>query len=298
MQVVETIPALRAARAALSGQVGLVTTMGALHAGHLALVAAAREENDATLVTIFVNPTQFGPNEDLSKYPRDLPRDLALLEAAGADLVFTPTPALMYPPGFQTAVAVEVISQGLEGGHRPGHFQGVATVVAKLFNLAGADRAYFGQKDAQQVAVIRTMAQDLNFPLAVIVCPTVRESDGLAMSSRNMYLSPEQRRAAPVLYRALLAAGESYAAGERNPEALESQMQAVLAGEPLAQVEYVSVADARTLQPVTDEADSPLLLSMAVKVGVTRLIDNMLLPGELNTRAGLTQMLGGEPPAP
>ncbi|MCB9457151.1 MAG: pantoate--beta-alanine ligase [Anaerolineaceae bacterium] len=293
MQVVETVPALRAARAALDGRVGLVTTMGALHAGHLALVEQARAENDAVLVTIFVNPTQFAPHEDLSKYPRDLPRDLAMLEAASVDLVFTPVPQVMYPPGFQTVVEVTEISQGLEGEHRPGHFQGVATVVAKLFNLAQADRAYFGQKDAQQAAVIRTMARDLNFPLEVIICPTVRESDGLAMSSRNVYLTPEQRRAAPVLYRALQAAGKAYADGERRPDSLQQCVLDVLTTEPLAQIEYVSVCDARTLQNSTTTGDMPLLVSMAVKIGLTRLIDNCLLPNELNTRDGLTDLLGG-----
>ncbi len=293
MQVVETVAALRAARAAFVGRVGLVTTMGALHTGHLALVEQARAENDAVLVTIFVNPTQFAPHEDLSKYPRDLPRDLAMLEAARVDLVFTPTPQVMYPPGFQTVVEVKEISQGLEGEHRSGHFQGVATVVAKLFNLAQADRAYFGQKDAQQAAVIRTMARDLNFSLEVIICPTVRESDGLAMSSRNVYLTPEQRRAAPVLYRALQAAGGAYADGERQPDILQQRVLDVLTAEPLAQMEYVSVCDARTLQNTTITIDAPLLVSMAVKIGSTRLIDNYLLPGELNTRDGLTQLLGG-----
>lgn len=293
MHVVETVAALRAARAAFVGRVGLVTTMGALHAGHLSLVEQARAENDAVLVTIFVNPTQFAPHEDLSKYPRDLPRDLAMLEAAGVDLVFTPTPQVMYPPGFQTVVDVTKVSQGLEGEHRPGHFQGVATVVAKLFNLVQADRAYFGQKDAQQAAVIRTMARDLNFLLEVVVCPTVRESDGLAMSSRNVYLTPEQRRAAPVLYRALQAAGAAYADGERQPDTLQQCVLDVLTAEPQAQMEYVSVCDARTLQNITTMIDTPLLVSMAVKIGSTRLIDNYLLPGELNTRDGLTQMLGG-----
>jgi pantoate--beta-alanine ligase len=298
MQVVETIQALRTGRAALTGQVGLVTTMGALHAGHIALVEQARVENDAVLVTIFVNPTQFAPSEDLSKYPRDLPGDLALLDAAGVDLVFTPTPDVMYPPGFQTVVEVTEVSQGLEGAHRPGHFQGVATVVAKLFNLVGADRAYFGQKDAQQVAVIRALARDLDFPLEVVVCPTVRESDGLAMSSRNVYLSPPERKAAPVLYRALLAAGAAYTAGERQPDNLQRQVWDVLVAEPLAQVEYAAISDARTLRTVTAPTDAPLLISLAVRMGSTRLIDNYLLPGELNARAGLTQMLGGAPPDP
>lgn len=278
MQTVDTVAALRAARAQLTGAVGLVPTMGALHAGHLSLVARARAENSAVIATIFVNPLQFGPAEDLAAYPRDLPGDLALLEQAGVDLVFTPTPGLMYPPDFQTQVEVTRVAQGLEGAHRPGHFQGVATVVTKLFNLTQPQRAYFGQKDAQQAAVIRQMARDLNFPLDVVVCPTVRDSDGLALSSRNAYLTPEQRQAAPVLYRALRAAATAYAAGERDAEALRQTMRAALAAEPLAQPEYVSAADAATLA----ECDGPLpaqtLLSLAVRIGRTRLIDNWLLP--------------------
>lgn len=278
MQTVDTVAALRAARAQLTGAVGLVPTMGALHAGHLSLVVRARAENSAVIATIFVNPLQFGPAEDLAAYPRDLPGDLALLEQAGVDLVFTPTPGLMYPPDFQTQVEVTRVAQGLEGAHRPGHFQGVATVVTKLFNLTQPQRAYFGQKDAQQAAVIRQMARDLNFPLDVVVCPTVRDSDGLALSSRNAYLTPEQRQAAPVLYRALRAAATAYAAGERDAEALRQAMRAALAAEPLAQPEYVSAADAATLA----ECDGPLpaqtLLSLAVRIGRTRLIDNWLLP--------------------
>ncbi len=278
MQTVDTVAALRAARARLTGAVGLVPTMGALHAGHLSLVARARAENSAVIATIFVNPLQFGPAEDLAAYPRDLPGDLALLGQAGVDLVFTPTPGLMYPPDFQTQVEVTRVAQGLEGAHRPGHFQGVATVVTKLFNLTQPQRAYFGQKDAQQAAVIRQMARDLNFPLDVVVCPTVRDSDGLALSSRNAYLTPEQRQAAPVLYRALRAAATAYAAGERDAEALRQTMRAALAAEPLAQPEYVSAADAATLA----ECDGPLpaqtLLSLAVRIGRTRLIDNWLLP--------------------
>lgn len=278
MRTADTVAALRAARARLTGAAGLVPTMGALHAGHLSLVARARAENDAVIATIFVNPLQFGPSEDLAAYPRDLPGDLALLEQAGVDLVFTPAPGLMYPPNFQTQIEVREVARGLEGAHRPGHFAGVATVVAKLFNLTQPQRAYFGQKDAQQAAVIRQMVRDLNFPLDVVVCPIVRDCDGLALSSRNAYLMPEQRRAAPVLYRALRAAAAAYDAGERDAEALRQAMRATLAAEPLAQPEYVSAADANTLA----ECDGPLpeqaLLSLAVRVGRTRLIDNLLLP--------------------
>ncbi len=278
MQVIDTVEQLRAARAAMVGTVGLVPTMGALHAGHLSLVERARAENNSIIVTIFVNPTQFGAGEDLARYPRDLPRDLALLREAQADLVFTPTPELMYPPGFQTFIEVTGVSQGLEGERRPGHFRGVATVVAKFFNLIQPDRAYFGQKDAQQVAVIRQMARDLNFPLEIVVCPTVREPDGLAMSSRNVYLTPEQRQAAPVLYQALTAARDAYTVGERDPERLRQIMLTVLQSEPLASPEYVSVADADTLHELNEPIERSALLSMAVRMGSTRLIDNLLLP--------------------
>lgn len=293
MQTVNTVAALRAARAALTGQVGLVPTMGALHAGHLALVEQARAECDAVMVSIFVNPTQFGPNEDLSRYPRDIPHDLALLEQAGVDVVFIPPPEEMYPPGFQTWVEVTDVTRGLEGERRPGHFRGVATVVAKLFHLFQPHIAYFGQKDAQQVAVIKRMARDLDFPLAIAVCPTQREPDGLALSSRNRYLNVEQRQAAAVLYRALSAAGRVYEAGERHPEKLRSAMLSVLQAEALVEPDYVSAADARTLQELTLPGNEPVLLSIAVRVGTTRLIDNLLLPLALNNRADLSAVLGG-----
>lgn len=278
MQIADTIAGLRAARAQAFGTVGLVPTMGALHAGHLSLVTRARAENDTVIVTIFVNPLQFGPTEDFAAYPRDLAGDLKLLENAGVDLVFTPTPDLMYPPGFQTVVEVGSLGQILEGAHRPGHFRGVATVVAKLFNLAQPHRAYFGQKDAQQVVVIRQMVRDLNFPLEVIACPIVRDSDGLALSSRNAYLTPDQRRAAPVLHRALRAAAAAYRAGEHHPEALRRIMRETLATELLAQPEYISVADAETLEECQDVLPARALLSMAVRIGRTRLIDNLVLP--------------------
>lgn len=292
MQVVDTIDTLRSARAAL-GNVGLVPTMGALHAGHISLVENARVENDHVIVTIFVNPTQFGPHEDLAAYPRDLPGDLDMLEKAGVSLVFTPTPELMYPPDYQTYVTVEDVAQGLEGERRPGHFRGVATIVAKLFNLAQPQRAYFGQKDAQQVAVIRRMVHDLNFPLEIVICPTVRERDGLAMSSRNQYLTPQQRAAAPVLYRALHEAGRLYDTGQHHPDALRQTMREVLIEQPLVtQIDYISVADARTLKEADTPVDTPLLLSLAVQVGRTHLIDNCLLPLALNTPQGLSAVLG------
>lgn len=293
MHVVDTLQTLRQSRNALDGRVGVVPTMGALHAGHLALVEQARADNDAVLVTIFVNPTQFAPQEDLSRYPRNLPRDLDLLAKAGVDLVFTPTPELMYPPGFQTWIDVVDVSQGLEGERRPGHFRGVSTVVAKLFNLTHPHRAYFGQKDAQQVAVIKQMAHDLNFPLEIIICPTVRESDGLAMSSRNVYLAPEQRRAATTLYRALQAASQAFEHGEQHPDHLRHIMLDTLRAQPLIEPDYVSVADARSLRELQSLTAQPVLLSIAARLGTTRLIDNLLLPAHLNNRADLSHILGG-----
>jgi pantoate--beta-alanine ligase len=276
MQVVQTLAELRAARTAIPGTLGLVPTMGALHEGHVALVRRARTENDHVATSIFVNPTQFGPQEDLSSYPRNLERDLALLAEAGVALIWTPTPEIVYPPGFQSWIEVTEVSRPLEGSHRPGHFRGVATVVAKLFNAFTPDRAYFGQKDAQQVAVIKQMAHDLNFPLEVVVCPTVREADGLAMSSRNVYLNPEERAAATVLYRALAAAHEAYLAGERRGPQLRATMQHILDQEALARPDYVSAAHPETLHEVEGEAEI-MLLSLAVRIGNTRLIDNMPL---------------------
>jgi pantoate--beta-alanine ligase len=276
MQVVNTLADLRTARRSLTGSFGLVPTMGALHAGHMALVVRAREENDCVGASIFVNPTQFGPNEDLSKYPRPLERDLALLATAGVDLVWTPSPEEIYPPGFQTWIEVSEVSRPLEGTHRPGHFRGVATVVAKLFNAFTPNRAYFGQKDAQQVIVLAQMLRDLGFPLQMVVCPTVREEDSLALSSRNVYLNPEERAAAPILYRALSAARTAYEAGERRGDRLRAIMGEMLAAEPLACVDYVSAADPETLCEVEATADQ-ILLSMAVRIGQTRLIDNVML---------------------
>jgi pantoate--beta-alanine ligase len=276
MQVVETINEVRAIRRSLAGTWGLVPTMGFLHEGHLALVQTARLENDHVGVSIFVNPTQFGPAEDLGAYPRDLQRDLRLLADLGVDLVWTPPVEEVYPARFQTYVTVEEVTKPLEGAARPTHFRGVATVVAKLFNVFQPDRAYFGQKDAQQVVVIKQMARDLAFPLDIVVRPTVRERDGLAKSSRNTYLTPEQRAAAPVLYRALSAAQRCWNAGERDGERLRQAMLEVLQAEPLAKVDYVSAADPRTLAEL-GTAEDGTLLSMAVRVGRARLIDNLLL---------------------
>jgi pantoate--beta-alanine ligase len=277
MDIVETIPDLRVARAQLTGDVGVVPTMGALHEGHFSLVRRACDENDAVLVTIFVNPTQFNNPDDLTAYPRNLQRDTDLLCTLGVDVIFTPTPAMMYPPGYQTFIEVTDVTLRLEGEHRPGHFRGVATVVAKLFNLTQPTRAYFGQKDAQQVAVIRQMVTDLNFPLEMVVCPTVREADGLAMSSRNQNLTPAQRQAAPVLYRALQAAQQAFGDGEHGAQVLRDLMYDTLAAEPLAETDYISVADGLTLREFEQEISTPALLSMAVSIGKTRLIDNLVL---------------------
>jgi len=276
MHVVTTIAEVRRIRREAGGTWGLVPTMGFLHAGHISLARRARAENDFVGASIFVNPTQFAPTEDLAAYPRDLPRDLRLLEEAGVDLVWTPPPAEVYPAGFQTYVTVEEVTQPLEGAVRPGHFRGVTTVVAKLFNVFQPDRAYFGQKDAQQAAVIKQMARDLDFPLEIVVCPIVREADGLAMSSRNVYLTPEQRAAAPVLHRALCAARNAWLAGAREGERLRRAMRDVLDAEPLARVDYVSAADPATLAELGD-ATGGVLLSMAVRIGRARLIDNLLL---------------------
>lgn len=276
MMIVSSLDELRAARLLLDGRLGLVPTMGYLHKGHLSLARRAREECDRVAASIFVNPTQFGPTEDLSKYPRDLDRDLSLLEAAGVDLVWTPDNETMYPPDFSTWVEVEGLTRPLEGAARPGHFRGVTTVVAKLFNAVQPQAAYFGQKDAQQAAVVRKMTRDLNFPVEIVVCPTVRETDGLAMSSRNSYLSPEERKSAVVLFRALTAAREAFERGERDAESLRKVMSATLTSEPRARTQYVSCADYDTLEElgtVTGKA----LLSMAVFIGKTRLIDNFVV---------------------
>ena len=276
MKTITTLPDLFQARAGLDGPVGLVPTMGYLHQGHISLVQAARKECRAVIASIFVNPTQFGPGEDLGTYPRNLPRDLALLEQAGADLVWTPTAEVMYPPGYQTWVTVDEITQFLEGSKRPGHFKGVTTIVAKLFNATRPDRAYFGQKDAQQAAVIRRVVQDLNYPIDIVICPIVREPDGLALSSRNTYLDPQQRKAATVLNRALSAASQAFETGQRDPDALRQRMTSIIEAEPLAKLQYVSCADPETLQ----EMEGPVnraLLSMAVYIGKTRLIDNQVL---------------------
>ena len=252
--------------------------MGWLHDGHRSLVGRARADNATTIASIFVNPRQFNEAADYQRYPRNEARDLAICEEEGLDFVFAPGVEEIYPPGFDTTVSVGAVARPLEGAARPGHFDGVATVVAILFNLVGAERAYFGQKDAQQVMVIRQMARDLAIPTEVIACPTVREADGLALSSRNVHLSPDQRAAAPVLRRALVAARDRWAAGERSGDALRDAMWEVLTAEPLATPAYVSVADGQALAELERVPDgAPVLLSVAVRFGPTRLIDNELL---------------------
>ncbi len=275
-RVLRTRAEQRTALAEAPRPIGLVPTMGWLHEGHRSLMAQARTENATTVVTIFVNPRQFGDPSDFTRYPRNEARDLAICDSEGVDIVWAPPVDEVYVPGFDTTVTVGAVAGPLEGAARPGHFAGVATVVAILFSLVGAQRAYFGQKDAQQVMVIRRMALDLAMGTEVVACPTVREPDGLALSSRNVHLTPEQRTAAAVLRRALLAARERWTAGERSGDALRSAMQATLDAEPLAHADYVSVADAVTLQEL-GQVDGPAVLSLAVRFGTTRLIDNELL---------------------
>ena len=276
MIIVNTLEELFYARKLLENPLGLVPTMGYLHAGHISLVEQARRECKSVVVSIFVNPTQFGPNEDLANYPRNIERDLHLLEDARADLVWMPSPEVMYPAGYQTWVEVENLTKPLEGSMRPGHFRGVTTVVSKLFNATRPDKAYFGQKDAQQAAVLRQMTRDLSYPIEIVVCPTRRETDGLAMSSRNTYLDPGQRQAAVVLYRALSSAKSAFAGGERDAGKLRQVVKDEIGAEPQARLQYVSCADYDTLAEL-ETVDNKALLSLAVYFGKTRLIDNMIL---------------------
>lgn len=266
-------------------KIGFVPTMGALHEGHLSLVRIARERTDRVVASVFVNPTQFGPHEDFNRYPRQPEKDAALLEAAGCDLLFLPGVETIYPPGNATFVEPAGAALGLEGACRPGHFRGVATVVCALFNLVRADVAVFGEKDAQQLAVIRQMVRDLHLPIEIVPAPTIREEDGLAMSSRNAYLSPQERRAATVLHRALRAAADLITEGERRADEVRRCLREVLESEPLAQVEYAEVVDAETFTPV-DVLQGKLVLPLAVRVGGTRLIDNIRLAVEDETAGG------------
>ena len=281
MRVLTTIAEFRRAHAELAGaSLGFVPTMGFLHEGHLELVRRARAENDVVAASIFVNPLQFAPTEDFESYPRDYERDCRLLEETGCGLLLFPDVSEMYPAGggrVETTVVPGRTATVLEGASRPGFFAGVATVVAKLFNIVQPERAYFGQKDGQQVVVIRQLVRDLDFPVEVVVVPTVREDDGLAMSSRNMYLNPEQRAAAAVLYRALSAAAALFTSGERRAHVLREAMAETIAREPLAAVDYVSVADHETLEEVSGAIARDAMVSLAVRVGIARLIDNVVL---------------------
>jgi len=277
MQIIKNVKDMSQACRQARRTLGLVPTMGALHQGHRSLVRQARAENATVAATIFVNPAQFGANEDLAKYPRDLEGDLDLLNHEGVDLVFNPGPEAIYPPGFDTWVDVGAIGDKLEGAHRPGHFRGVATVVAKLFNIVQPDRAYFGQKDGQQTLVVRQLVRDLNLELDVVIVPTVREPDGLALSSRNAYLTPEQRRAAPVIYQSLCRAKDRWHQGDRDAETLRQTAREFLGMEPMIErIDYISLADANTLAEL-DQVEGPAMLLVAVKLGTPRLIDNIIL---------------------
>jgi pantoate--beta-alanine ligase len=276
MKILNTIDEMKQLRLSLTEPVGFVPTMGYLHEGHLVLVRQASAENSSVVTSIFVNPTQFGPQEDFKKYPRHPRRDLALLEKEKVDIVFMPSVAEMYPPQFSSWVEVGKLAERLEGASRPGHFRGVATVVAKLFNIVQPDKAYFGQKDAQQLLVIRKMVTDLDMNLQVVAVPTVREPDGLAMSSRNTYLNAEERKQAAALCQALTLAQKLFSQGEQDAKVIRRQMTDLIQKQPLADIDYISIADAETLDEL-DKVKPPALVSLAVKIGRTRLIDNVVL---------------------
>ena len=278
MNTIERVNQFKTARNQLTGTVGFVPTMGALHEGHMALVRNARAENINVIVSIFINPTQFGPGEDFASYPRNAKRDIEMLQKEGVRIVFMPTPGEIYPEGFNSWVEVKGITDKLEGKARPGHFKGVTTVVAKLLNIVEPDKVYFGEKDAQQLAVIRKMMNDLNINIQLVALPTVREPDGLAMSSRNTRLSPEERKAAVVLWKALGLARSQWEDGQRDAPQMRKTMSALIEKEPLAKIDYISIADPQTLDEV-DIVGKTALVSMAVYVGKTRLIDNMVLGG-------------------
>ena len=280
MEIVNTIAALRerlAAHRRAGKSIGLVPTMGYLHAGHMELVSRARAENDIVVISIFVNPTQFGPNEDFAAYPRSEAEDVAKLEEIGAHLVWAPTLEEMYPPRFSTYIRVEELTEYLDGPHRPGHFQGVATVVAKLLRQVAPDRAYFGEKDYQQVAVIRRMVEDLAQPVRVVPVPTVRDADGLALSSRNVYLSQEERAAAIIVPKALAEAARLYDLGIDDPTAFEEALRAFIEKEPLATAEVAAVRHPDTLAHLTKLQGEPVLVALFVRIGTTRLLDNRVI---------------------
>ncbi len=276
MKIIKKINDMRRLRQRLAEPVGFVPTMGYLHEGHLALVRRARAENSSLVVSIFVNPTQFGPQGDFKQYPRDTQRDLARLEMGKTDIVFMPSVTEMYPEPFNSWVEVGKVTERLEGAARPGHFRGVTTIVAKLFNIVQPTRAYFGQKDAQQLIVIKKMVADLNMNLEIVAVPTVREPDGLALSSRNIYLNPQERQAALVLYQALSLAQQLWSQGEKDAERIRREIIVLIKKQPLADIDYVSIADTDTLDAL-DTVKSPALVSLAVRIGKTRLIDNIVL---------------------
>jgi pantoate--beta-alanine ligase len=276
MEVVNTVARMQKIRKNLAGSVGFVPTMGYLHEGHLELTRRAKAEKKIAVVSIFVNPAQFGPKEDFEKYPRDTERDLSLLKGVGTDYVFMPEPKDMYPASYNSWVEVLAVTDKLEGAARPGHFRGVSTVVAKLFNIVQPDISYFGQKDAQQCVVIKKMVKDLNMPLEIIIVPTVREPDGLAMSSRNVYLNADERRQATVLNRSLHLATKLWSQGQRDAGKVRQEMTALIQQQPLANIEYISIADTDTLEELK-EMKSGTLISMVVRFGKTRLLDNITL---------------------
>lgn len=278
MQIASSIAEMRELRRQLPEPVGFVPTMGFLHEGHLSLVRRARAENKSVVASIFVNPTQFGPNDDFEAYPRDEERDLAQLEAENTDVILMPQPSEMYPVDASSWVVVEGLTDGLEGAARPGHFRGVTTIVAKLFNIVEPTRSYFGQKDAQQALVIQKMAKDLNMNLEVIVCPTVREPDGLAMSSRNVYLNPDERRSALVLNESLKLAQQLFDDGERDAGLIKRKMREMIEREPKSEIDYISIADTSTLAEL-DRIEDGALVSLVVKIGKPRLLDNVILGG-------------------
>jgi pantoate--beta-alanine ligase len=277
MKVVESISEMKQIRRAMKGTVGFVPTMGYLHEGHLELARRAKAGNDNVVVSIFVNPTQFGPSEDYASYPRDIPRDISMLTGVGVDFVFMPSAAEMYPAHFNSWVDVEKVTGLLEGASRPGHFRGVATVCNKLFNIVSPNKAYFGQKDAQQCIVIKRMVSDLNMNLDVVVVPTVREPDGLAMSSRNTYLKPDERKAAVVLSKSLNLAMKMWSNGDRDAQHIRASMRELIQKEPLVdRIDYISIANMDTLEEL-DEIKTPTVISLAVKIGKPRLLDNIIL---------------------
>jgi pantoate--beta-alanine ligase len=277
MKEIESIAEMKKIRLAMKGTVGFVPTMGYLHAGHVELARRAKAENNNVVVSIFVNPTQFGPSEDFSSYPRDIPRDVSMLTDVGVDIVFMPSVAEMYPANFNTWVDVEKVTGVLEGASRPGHFRGVATVCNKLFNIVSPTKAYFGQKDAQQCVVIKRMVTDLNMNLDIVIVPTVREPDGLAMSSRNTYLKPDERKVAVVLSKSLNLARKMWSKGEHDAQRIRSAMRELIQSEPLVErIDYISIANMETLEEL-DEVKPPAVVSLAVKIGKPRLLDNTIL---------------------